>query len=843
MARANPFLSAFNAGEFSPRMVARVNFEAYDNAASLMENVILMPQGGFQRRPGSRYVAAVKDHAAETALYPFEFSTEQAYVIEAGDQYFRFFRNQAQLVAANIGAAITNGDFTSNITGWTDQSNGTGAISHNASAGRLSLDANGAGNEAIAEQAVTTTTPGVAHVLRFSVYATPGEQVRVRVGSSSGASNYLADTLCEDGYHTVTFTPSASPFYLQFQFGPNRPMEIDDVSIIDAAPVEVGTPYDTAVSAAALFEMKFAQSADVMYFTHPGYWPRKLLRRGVTDWSVVRFEYQDGPYLPENATTTTLTLSGTTGDVTVTASAVTGINNGRGWLVTDVGRVIRWKDPAGNWTWLRIFSRTSSTVVSATIRGAAASATTATTSWQLGVYSDSTGHPGAVGLFEERLFFAGSDNAPQRFDGSVTADFQRFSPSDPDGTIVDDKGLSFTIASEQVNRIRWLAPTSRLILGATGGEFVVSSSGAALSPSDLSVRQNAANGSANVAPLKINNRVLFVQRAGRKLRDFRFDFSQDSYIATDATILSDHITKSGIKQMAYQQEPDSLAWVLRNDGQVATMVYEPGQQVIGWSRQVFGGSFGSGAAVCESLTTISGQDAVGQVFASDDRDEVWVIVKRTINGVTRRFVEVIERAYDGPRREAYATQAAWRAAVLADQEDAFYVDSGLTYDGAATTTISGLGHLEGETVDLWVDGAEHPQRVVAGGSVTLDYAATKVQAGLPARWRFCSLKLPYGVSAGGSTGVVKTKRVHRVGYVLMDASAFRHGPTVEKLETLEFRVVSDPMDTAVPLFTGEYEAAFAGNNENDPRICLEGVGPGPFVCLAIAPEMSTNDFS
>lgn len=842
MARANPYLAAFNAGEFSPRMVARVNFEAYDNAASLMENVILMPQGGFQRRPGSRYVAAVKDHAAETALYPFEFSTEQAYVIEAGDRYFRFFRNQAQLVTANVGATITNGDFTSNITGWTDQSAGTGAISHNASAGRLSLDGGGAGNEAIAEQAVTTTTPGVAHTLRFACFGAHGSPLRVRAGSTSGAADYLAERAYTPGYHVVTFTPTASPFYLQFQYGAVQGMEIDDVSLIDNAPMDLGTPYDTSASAAVLFESKFAQSADVMYFTHPDYWPHRLLRRGALEWSFVEMDYQDGPYLAENATTTTLGLSATSGVVTVTASSTTGINSNRGWLDSDINRVVRWKDPAGNWTWLRIHARTSSTVVEATIFGAAASATTATTSWQLGVYSNTTGHPGAVALFEERLFFAGAAHSPQRFDASVTADFQRFSPSDPDGTVADDSALSFTIASEQVNRIRWMAATSRLILGATGGEFIVSSSGAALTSSDLSVRQNAANGSANVAPLKINNRVLFVQRAGRKLRDLRYDFNQDSYVATDTTILADHITKSGIKQMAYQQEPDSLAWVLRNDGQVATLVYEPGQQVVGWSRQVFGGAFSTGAAVCESLATIPGRDAVGQVFASDDRDEVWVIVKRTIDGNTRRYVEVIERAYDGPRREAYATQAAWRAAVLADQEDAFYVDSGLTYDGAATTTISGLDHLEGETVDLWVDGAEHPQRVVVSGSVTLDYEATKVQAGLPARWRFCSLKLPYGVSAGGSTGVVKTKRIHRVGYVLMDASAFRHGPTVEKLETLEFRVVSDPMDTAVPLFTGEYEAAFAGNNENDPRICLEGVGPGPFVCLAIAPEMSTNDF-
>lgn len=849
MGRANPYLSAFNAGEFSPRMVARTTFEQYDNAAALLENLILMPQGGFQRRPGTRYVAAVKDHAAETALYPFQFSTTQSYVLEAGNKYLRIFRNQAQLVAANIGASITNGDFTSNITGWTDQSNGTGAISHNATTGRLSLDGAGAGNEAIAEQAITTTTTGVAHTLQFELHgalgsASPGINVaRVRVGSSSGASDYYPITALGDGYHTITFTPAASPFYLQFQFGTARGMEVDNVAFIDDAPVEVGTPYDTSASSSVLFELRYAQSADVMYFTHPDYWPYKLLRRGAADWSFVRVDYQDGPYLPENSTTTTLTLSATSGDVDVTASSVSGINGGQGWLATDLGRVIRWKDAAGDWTWLSIYERTSSTVVKATVVGGTASATTATTSWRLGAYSDTTGHPGVVGLFEERLLFAGSDAAPQRFDGSVTADFQRFSPSERDGSVVDDNAFSFTIASEQVNRIRWLASTSRLILGTTGGEFVVSSSGAALTPSDLQVRENTAHGAADVAPLKVNNRVLFVQRAGRKLRDFRFDFGQDSYIATDATILADHITESGIKQMAYQQEPDSLAWCLRNDGKVATLVYEPGQQVNGWSRQVFGGSFSEGDAVCDSLAVIPGQDAAGQVFPSDERNEVWVIVKRTIDGNTRRYVEVLERIYEGPRREDYDTKAAWITAVRADQEDAFYVDSGLTYDGAATTTISGLDHLEGETLDIWADGAVHPQKTVSSGSVTLDYEVTKAQLGLPIPWKFKSLKLPYGVSASGSTGVVKTKRIHRVGYVLMDSAAFYQGPDEETLELKEFRVVSDPMDTGVPLFTGEAEGAFRGNNDSDPRIFLQGIGPGPFVCLAIAPEMNTNDFS
>lgn len=851
MTRSNPYLDAFNAGEFSPRMVGRVTFNQYDNAGAQFENLLLIPQGGFQRRPGSRYIASVKDSSSTTVLLRFQFSTQQAYIIEAGDRYFRFFRNQGQLTAANIGASITNGTFDSDISGWTDRSNGTGAISHTDSTtpitsthgAIMSLDAAGSGNEAIAEQSVTTTTTGVEHILAFEVIGAPGEELTVRIGSSSGASDYLADTTRAVGMHTIAFTPAVSPFYIQFEYGENRSIGLDNVSLLDNTAVELQTPYNSSSSSDVLYEIKYTQSADVMYLAHPDYWPRKLLRRGTSDWSLEPINFQDGPFLTENETTTTLTLGGTTGYVSVTASATTGINDGLGFSVYDVGRMIRWKDPAGDWTWLRITDITSTTVVNAVIDGPDASGTTGTASWRLGLISYETAFPGAVGFFEERLYFAGSDATPQRFDGSVTADFEKFSPSEADGSVVDDNAIVFTIASEQVNRIRWLAPSRILGIGTEGGEFVASSSGAAITPSDIEVRQNTANGVANISPVKVNNRILFLQRAKRKIRDFRFSFEEDSYIATDATILADHITESGIIQMAYQQEPDSLVWCLRADGQLATMVYEPGQQVIGWSRQIFGGNFGGGDPVCESVATIPGQDAVGQVFPSDDRDEVWVVVKRTINGGTVRYVEMLEQAYEGPLRESYETEAAWTTAVLADQEDAFYVDSGLTYDGSSTTTISGLDHLEGETVDIWADGKRLSQETVSSGSITMDVAATKAQVGLPYTWKFKSLKLPFGASAGGSTGVAKLKRSHRVTYILLDATLFNHGTSQEDLFPVEFRIVSDEVDEAVPLFTGEKSVIIEGTWETDPRIYMQGVGPGPFVCLAIAPEMATNDFA
>lgn len=836
MTRANPALTAFNFGEFSPRMVARVDLDQYDNACSQAENLLSYPQGGLTRRPGTRFVAEVKTSASRHALFRFQFSTTQAYMIEGGPGHFRFYRNQGQIVAENIGASITNGAFDSGITSWTDQSNGTGAISHDSTNDRLSLDGGGSGNEAIAQQEITTTTTSTEHVLKFETFGRANDTVTVRVGSTSGASDYLADLDVTTGTHSVSFTPTASPFFLQFEYaGALTGVAVDNISLIDNAAVEIGTPY----ASADLLQIKYTQSADVMYLFHPDYQPRKLLRRGNSDWSLVLIDFKNGPYLNENTTTTTLTLGATSGTTTVTASAITGINDDTGFQTTDVGRLIRFNDAAGNYTWMLIVARTSTTVVTATIRGPAASATTAQTDWALGLWSDTTGWPGAVAFFEERLYAAGSDTAPQRFDGSVVADFETFDPSQADGTIVDDSAVSFTIASEEVNRIRWMSGDRELVLGTTGAEFTASSSGAAITPSDIAVKRQTTHGCADVAPVRVDNRLLFLQRAGRKIRDFFFEFAEDSFISSDVTLFAEHITRTGVVQMAYQQEPDSVIWAVRDDGQVATLTFKPGERVTGWTRQVLGGSFGSGDAVVESVAVIPGQDAAGQTFASDDRDEVWLIVKRTIDGSTVRYVEFVEQSFEGPVREDYDTEAAWETAVLAAQEDVFCVDGGLTYDSTATTSISGLDHLEGETVSVLADGAVHPDKTVASGAITLDYSASVVQVGLSCPWHFASLKFPVGGRAG--TALAKKKRTAKVGFVLKDTASFQFGTNKESLKTKEFRTVANLMDTAVPLFTGEVVETLPSGWETDPRVFLKGTNPSGFKMLAFTPEIWTND--
>jgi hypothetical protein len=219
---------------------------------------------------------------------------------------------------------------------------------------------------------------------------------------------------------------------------------------------------------------------------------------------------------------------------------------------------------------------------------------------------------------------------------------------------------------------------------------------------------------------------------------------------------------------------------------------------------------------------------------------VWVAVKRTINGETKRYVEFLEGVFEGPLRDDYETEAEWEAAVAAAQTDAFFVDCGGTYDGVPTDEInSGLDHLEGETVKILADGKIHPDRVVSGGMVTLDYEASKVHVGLGYAHTYKSLKMIAGAAAGTALG--KKKRVPGLTAILLDATTVNYGPGTGNLVPMEFFEGGDAMDSAVPLFSGEKFVEFEGDWARDPRIVFRGDAPLPFTLLALTPEVAVND--
>lgn len=302
--------------------------------------------------------------------------------------------------------------------------------------------------------------------------------------------------------------------------------------------------------------------------------------------------------------------------------------------------------------------------------------------------------PSAVTYYQQRQVFASTTNEPQSVYTTQTNNFDSLRTSSP---ARDDDAVTFTIAARQVNKIRHLLPLDSLIMLTSGGEWILTEgSDRVLTPSTAGVRIQSYNGSSKIPPVVINSTALYIQEKGSKLRDLGYEFSSDKYTGNDLSLMSEHLFEGKqLTAMAYAAEPYSIVWCVRNDGVLLGLTYQREHQVWGWHQHDTQGTF-------EDITTIT----------EGERDAPYVIVKRNVNGLDVRYVERME-----PRESINAV-------------DCFYVDSGLTYDGAPATVISGLSHLENETVSILSDGYTVEDQLVVGGAITLQRAASKVHVGL-----------------------------------------------------------------------------------------------------------------
>ena len=766
MARVAAQLTNFTGGELSPRLDGRNDLTKYSSGCKTLENFIVYPHGAAARRPGTTFIAEVKNHNQKGRLIPFEFSTTQTYILEFGNQFIRIYKDQGQ----------------------------------------------------------------------------------VQSGGSA---------------------------------------------------VEVVTPYLEA----ELFQIKFAQSADVMYITHPNHATRKLTRTSHTSWTLTEVDFTNGPFQDSNTSTTTLTPSGTTGSVTITASAST-------FVSTDVNRLLRIGDGIA-----KITAFTSATVVTATTSTDFAN-TNASSNFSLGAFSTTTGFPSCVTFFEQRLVFAGTTNQPQTIFFSKSGDYENMD-ANIGGTVADDDAIIYTIASNQVNAIRFMTATRTLIIGTAGGEFTVSGGGtdSAITPTNILIKKQSNHGSANVDAISVGNATLFLQRAKRKIRELAYNFDVDGYIAPDMTILAEHISEGGLTQIAYQQEPNQIVYATRNDGELVALTYQREQQVTAWHRHIFGGRFGNAtitvtdfaniadgtrivltkadgttttftsatsatsgkfhttssnnqtatnlktlidadsnftATVSSNVVTITESsplstgfltiksldddtrlastnegkavcESVSVIPTDDSEYQTWVIIKRTINGATRRFVEFINN-FDFTET---------------DNTTFNFLDSALAYSGSAVTTISGLDHLEGQTVSILANGATHPDKTVSSGSITLDRSATDVKVGLAYKSILQTMRLDAGSQNGTSQG--KTKRIYEITIRLFESIGVEVGESLDNMERIPFRTSSDPMDEGIPVFTGDKAVEFRGDYDTDGFIFVRQTQPLPLTILSLYPELQTND--
>ena len=798
MARVSSIITNFRAGEISPRLEGRIDLQKYNEAVKDLSNMIVFPQGGVTRRPGTYYAGTTKD-GGQVRLINFEFSDTQAYVLEFGNLYVRIYKDGGLVTAATTAiSAITKA------------------------------------NPAV----VTSNSHGMSNGDRVYITGVVGmTEVNNREFTVAGSTT---NTFQLSGVNSSAFTAYGSA---------GTTGEI----------IEVTTTYTLA----QLATINFSQSADVLYLAHLSHAPAKLTRTSHTAWTLGDIDFTDGPYLDENITDITLYASANTGSVTITASADL-------FASTDVGRLIRfreileinhdewvtatsyaanatiryngnvYKQTTGStqtsgatppvhlegeetygsvdWTYqhsatgyVKITAYTNATTVTALVKNDTGflpdhvvASGNATKKWSLGSFSTTTGFPRAIGFYEERLYFASTTTQPQTIFGSVSADFENHTPG-----INDDDAINVTIASDKVNVIKHLLPARFLQLLTTSSEFTLSGGAGSepVTPTNVNVLRETTFGTGDIKPLRAGNSTIIIQKGGEKVKEITFDLDTDGLLGVDLTVLADHLARGGLTDMVWQQEPELLLWFVHADGRLIGLTYDRANATIGWHEHSLGGD-----GVVESITAIP----------SGAEDQVYLSVKRTINSATVRHIVYLKSLYFND-----------------DVEDAFFVDSGLTYDGSAISTVKGLNHLEGVSVTILADGAAHANKTVSGGTITLDRSASKIHIGYGYTSSLETLRMEAGAEDGIAQG--KIKRIHGVTARFFQTVGAELGPDNNNLDRLPFRDSSMNMDEAVPLFNGDKEISFPSGYDNDAKIVIRQTQPLPMTILAIMRRSNTFD--
>lgn len=628
-----------------------------------------------------------------------------------------------------------------------------------------------------------------------------------------GGTQYINDVKDQTkATRIIPFEFSTTQTYI-LEFGHNYIRFFKDLGRIESggSPVEVATTYTET----EIFDLQFAQSADTLYIVHKDHTPAKLTRSSHINWALTNITFtQEGtgltkdPIEIEVGTTDVLvhhighgvetgdsvTLSGLKCDGLVDSEVnnthtVTKIDSN----IYEITVTTNATDP----------SNTHYTYTSGDKTGGSNGRATYSFSWTTNNY------PRSIAFFEQRLWFASTPNNPQTLWASKSGDYENLSQ----GPLSDDS-LEYTIATEQVNVIQWLSPGKTLVVGTAGGEFIVSASSddEAITPSNVRIVRQSTYGSAAMLPVRIADVVLYTQRSKHKIRQLIYNFESDSFVSPDLNLLAEHVTQGGIKELGLQQEPFQTIWSVKEDGGLLSMTYLRDQEVVAWSKHFIGGT----DTEVESIAIIPPPN--GEVD-----DEIWLTVKRTIDGGTKRYVEVIRPGL----RETE------------DITDAFFLDSALSYDGSPVSSISGLDHLEGETVSILADGTVHPTRTVSSGAVTLNDSYSKVHVGLLYSSKMTTMNLEAGM-VSGSTAQGAIKRISNIILRLHRSLGIKAGSSETKYDLIPFRSSASAMDSSVGLFSGDKEIPFRSGYETEGKVFVMQDQPLPLTILALIPRVKTN---
>jgi hypothetical protein len=670
----------------------RTDHEKYYAGCRRLENFIPRPHGSVFRRPGTRFIAPVKDEAVPVRLLPFDFNgtSSQSYVIEMGGGVLRFYMD-----------------------------------------GGLVLDAEG-------------------------------------------------------------------------------------------APYEVPAPW----SGEDIWSVNAVQSADVLYLVHPKVRPHKLTRAAHADWTLAPMAFA----WPGSD----VQLKGGHGKQGDTMTLPKGTLFESSWMVQgrdgegnaeyfryigehqcdalDAETVVTFKDSPGADNTTHIESvRDSGGTVRTKFWKKVDQHHTMPEDWK------DESWPSCVGFYEDRLVLAATPEKPLTVWLSRTGEYEDFrlntSPYEKgvQGDPLDDDAIEIVLSGSRVNPIQWVMDQDSLLVGTNTSEVKVWSGvdGEGMTPAKCQRKRQSAHGSAALPAQLVSNAVLFVSRSGRKVREMSFDFSSYSYNAPELTLLAEHITGGGIRDMDYAREPDGVLWCARRDGQLVACTYLREENVRAWHRHPIGGD---GRA--ESVAVIPGPKG----------DEVWLVVRRTVGGTVRRYVERLDPNFDSLNQQ--------------DAREAFFVDSGLSYHGEAKTEFSGLEHLEGEEVAVLADGCVLGRQRVQGGTVALGRPAQVAHVGLP----YSSILQPMRLEAGSPGGTAQTKRKRVMGVTVrfMDAvggSVCAGDDRQGKYEEIIPHTQPVRGGEAPRLFAGDKQVRLSGGFDRDGLFTVRQDDPLPMTVVCCVPEV------
>ena len=811
MGALTPFQKSFNAGELSPRMGGRLDLAKFHDGCRTLENAICQLQGPATRRGAFCFAKEVKDSTKATRVVPFEVGTSAAYILEMGDQYFRFFYANARIESGGVPVEVVTPYLEADLF-----------VVHRAQSADVLYLTHGSYAQRKLSRLLANGTSWSFRLINFSPPPTfeddtdySGGTIKVALSALTGVGVKVVSSaavfLAADKDRLLKYLDSQASFtaYVGTQEMTAEILASFPDALIDTTLATTLTSVGTTVTFSAAHGISAAQATAGIWIRLTSGAQAGEMRQVVSvtnattveiasafsfnqavgvNWSK-HYAIAAGDWKLNGSPVATLTPS-----IASPVGAITTLTLGAaGWRAVDVtlGKYV--KVASGI---VKLTGFTSTTVISGKIeKPLSGVAAVAGGAWSAEVPSWSAEHgfPSAICFYEQRLGYGGTVRQPATIWGSASGDYENFAA----GVNAGDS-FEHPLTGLGVNAVRWLVPSKVLMGGTAASEFSIRGDGdAALTPTNPRALPETNHGSSTVMPVKIGPFVLFVQAQKRKIREITYDFQKDIFVSPDLTRFAEHITAGGgIVDMAYQQEPDSILWCVRADGVLLGLTYNREEEVFGWHRHVTDGLFESVAVIPDPV---------------NNRNQLWAVVKRTIGGATKRYIEYLD-------------------------PDVVVADSFVRYQGAAATVITGLSHLEGKAVDVVADGFVVTGHVVAGGKITLAKAASDVTVGLHYETTV-EPEPPDYIDDKGRNNINAQKQWAEV--ILRLYQTGLSGVTING-KTVPARSGSDPLGTAPALFTGDAQTPLLGTTRAG-RLIIKQTLPLPFTLLAIAGTLDVGD--